>query len=173
MNATTLILQQAATTATPLLIAGFGELPAQRAGVINVGIEGTMLMGAVTAYAAAVLAGNAAVAFPAAILAGMLMAAIFAIATVWFRADQIVTGTALNILAAGASTTIAGLLQQFMQRQHVPAPAMYDRIPLPWLSAIPGIGYPLETIFSQYGLFYIAIATGVALFIVLTQTHLG
>jgi len=102
MNATTLILQQAATSATPLLIAGFGELPAQSAGIINVGIEGTMLMGAVVAYAAA--------AFPAAIFAGLLMAAIFALATIWFRADQIVTGTALNLFAAGASTTLAGIL---------------------------------------------------------------
>src|SRR5436190_8966844 len=126
MNATTLILQQAATSATPLLIAGFGELPAQRAGIINVGIEGTMLMGAVTAYAAAVLAGSTAAAFPAAILAGILMAVIFAVATVWFRADQIVTGTALNILAAGAATTIAGLLQQLMQRQPLIVPKMYD-----------------------------------------------
>jgi general nucleoside transport system permease protein len=173
MNAATLILQQAATSATPLLVAGFGELPAQRAGVINVGIEGTMLMGAVTAYAAAVISGSAAAAFPAAMVVGLAMGALFALATVWCRADQIVTGTALNILAAGASMTIAGMLQQTMQRQHMAVPPLYERLSFSWLGAIPGVGGWLETIFSQYALFYVAIVLAGLLYVVLTYSRLG
>ena len=52
------VLKQAVMSATPLLLAGFGELVAERAGVINIGIEGLMLMGAIAGYAAAVVAGT-------------------------------------------------------------------------------------------------------------------
>ena len=93
MDAPTLILKQSLTSATPLLIAGFGELLAQRAGLINISIEGTMLMGAIAAFAAAVITGHALAAIPAALIIGLLFAAIFALATVWSRADQIVVGT--------------------------------------------------------------------------------
>src|SRR4051812_32242070 len=109
-SAATFILTQAGLSATPLLFAGFGELLAQRAGVINVGIEGTMLAGAFAAYAAAIVAGNVSAAIPAALFAGIAVAMLFALATIWFRADQIVAGTAINILIAGATATALSFL---------------------------------------------------------------
>src|SRR5690349_13626348 len=131
------LLAQAALAATPLLLAGFGELFAQRAGIINVGIEGAMLTGAIAAFSAAVLTGTPHAALPAAMAAGLLYALLFAIPTVWFRADQIVTGTALNILAVGIATTAWRMLQP-----HLPAtePPHYNPIAIPMLKDIPLLG---------------------------------
>jgi simple sugar transport system permease protein len=165
---TTLILAQTLKSSTPLLVAGFGELLAQRAGVINVGIEGTMLMGAIAAYSAAVLAGPA-MAFPAAMAVGIVMAGIFALATVWFRADQIVAGTALNILAAGASATGFGLLQNTMGARGLQVPALFEPLVPGFLSRVSA----LEAIFSQYALFWIAIPLGIATWVVMARTRAG
>ncbi len=170
--ATTLILAQTLKSSTPLLVAGFGELAAERAGVINVGIEGTMLMGAMAAFAAAVLAGPAA-AFPAAIGAGIVMAALFALASVWFRADQIVAGTALNILAAGAAATVSGLLQNTMTNRGLQVPALFEPVPVPLLARVPLVGGMLESVFAQYALFWAAIPLGVALFVIMRWTRAG
>lgn len=166
MDATTLILQQTLTSATPLLIAGFGELIAQRAGVINVSIEGTMLMGAVAAFGAASMTGAAGPAFPAAIGAGVAMGGLFALASVWCRADQIVAGTALNILAAGASATANKLLPR-------PPVHFYERLDPAFLSSIPGMGETLRAIFSQYALFYVAVILGLCLIVLLKGTRSG
>jgi simple sugar transport system permease protein len=149
-----------------LLFAGFGELVAQRAGVINIGIEGTMLAGALAAYAAALLAGSSTAALPAAILAGMLIAALFALATIWFRADQIVAGTAINILCAGATTTAIRLLDEHA-RTH-PIPPLFEPIHAPsWLPA------GVSQVFSQYPLFYVAIPVAAGLFILLKFARYG
>jgi len=171
LAAPTFIMKQAVTSATPLLLAGFGELVAQRAGVIDIGIEGLMLMGAIAAYAAAVVTGSAYAAVPAAILAGILFVAIFALITVWLRADQIVTGTALNILAFGASTTLWHALQNYMTgpTPHDP-PKLFDTLSIPLLRDIPFVG---PVFFQQYGLFYCVVILGVALFITLKKTRYG
>jgi ABC-type uncharacterized transport system permease subunit len=154
LGAATFILKQAVTSATPLLLAGFGELLAERAGVINIGIEGLMLMGAIGAYAAATLTGSAWAAIPAAVLAGMLFVSLFAAVAIWCRADQIVTGAALNILAFGASTTLWHALQTRMGTQGITPPALFNPLPIPALSTIPFIG---PILFNQYGLFYFVI----------------
>ena len=99
--------------ATPLLLAALGEVVVEKAGVINVGIEGMMLTGAFAAYAGAhQFASPIAGAF-AAIGAGVAFAALFALLTVRLRADQVVVGTALNILALGLTGVFTPLLQSF------------------------------------------------------------
>ncbi len=163
------IAKQSATSAAPLLLAGFGELLAQRAGVINVGIEGTMLMGAIAAYAGAVYAGTAAGAIPAALLAGVGFGAIFAVIVVWFRADQIVTGTAIDILALGASTTLWRVLQNYIAAGH-PVPALFEPVAIPYLSQIPWVGGAL---FAQYFLFYVIVMVGMVLLLVMRYTRMG
>jgi len=139
--------------------------------VIDIGIEGLMLMGAIAAYGAAVVTGSAYAAIPAAILAGVLFVAVFALITVWFRADQIVTGTALNILAFGVSTTLWHALQNYMTgpTPHDP-PQLFDAISIPILRDIPFAG---PVFFQQYGLFYFVVILGIALFMVLKQTRYG
>lgn len=137
------IAQQALTGAIPLAIAGCGELLAQRAGVINVGIEGLMLTGCITGFAVAVLTGNPWLAIAAAMAAGAALAAIFAAIAIIARVDQIVSGMAINLIAVGASGTIWEALQA---RGHVGLP--------------PGVGFePLGTgPLEHYGLLWIAIA---------------
>lgn len=163
------ILQQAGLAAPPLLIAGFGELIAERAGLINIGIEGTMLMGAASAFAAAALTGSPWPAIPIAIAAGLLMAVLFAIPTIWFRADQIVTGTAINIFAAGASATLARLIERHLESHPLPGESPhFDPLSAPaW--APPA----LQTLLHQYAILYITLPFIPLLHFLLQRTRPG
>ncbi len=89
------------TMAVPLLLAALGELIAERAGVINIGLEGLLLMGAFTALVTAYFSGSAALGVGAALVAGALGGLLFAYFVVVANANQVVAGTALNLLAAG------------------------------------------------------------------------
>src|SRR6266849_6064828 len=93
----------AIVASTPLLLAVEGEVMVQRSGIINLGIEGMMLAAAMASAIGAQLTGSVAVAFVAGILGAMVMAGVFGIFTIVLRADQIVTGTAINFLAVGAT----------------------------------------------------------------------
>jgi general nucleoside transport system permease protein len=95
-------LQAACLFATPLLVAAAGELIVERAGVVNIGIEGMMLAGALAAWVVNGYHGPAA-GFVAAILSAIALALLFALAAIVFAADQIVTGTGINLLAFGAT----------------------------------------------------------------------
>ena len=97
--------------ATPLLLAVEGELVAQRSGMINLGIEGMMLVAAMTAVAVAQPTHSALLGFLAGIGGAAVMVLLFGIFTIGFRADQIVTGTALNLLAVGGTSFIYHELQ--------------------------------------------------------------
>jgi len=153
LSAAEFMLRQALLGATPLVLAGYGELVAQRAGVINVGIEGLMLMGCIAAYAGAVATQSAAMGVAAAIAVGVLFALLFAIVTIWCRADQIVTGTAINLLALGASTTAWGVLRN--SSNNTPPP-LFEPI-----------------VFGQYWLFFFTLALGVAIWVWLRFTRAG
>ncbi len=91
--------------ATPLGLAALGELVAERAGVLNIGIEGMMLAGAFAAFACAAPSGSALLGVLAGAAAGLALAALFALFAIQRRADPIVCGTALNIFALGATGT--------------------------------------------------------------------
>lgn len=102
IDATTLLLiASTVRLATPLALAAMGELVAERAGVLNVGIEGMMLTGALAAFAVGAATGSLALAVLAATAAGIAMAALFALFVLRRQADPIVSGTALNVLALG------------------------------------------------------------------------
>jgi simple sugar transport system permease protein len=96
------ILHDATLFATPLWIAAAGELVVERAGVVNIGIEGMMLAGALAAWVVNAHAGPT-WGWLAAIAAAGILAALFALAVLTFSADQIVTGTGINLLALGAT----------------------------------------------------------------------
>lgn len=122
----------------PLLYAGLGELIAERAGMLNIALEGTML---VSAYAGTVVAldtGSAAMGLAAAVLAGMVFSSLFAWLTVGRAADQILAGTALNLVAFG----LTGLL--YRQRFGTTGAALtVPTIPawrVPILADLPGLG---------------------------------
>lgn len=97
--------------ATPLLLAVEGELVAQRSGMINLGIEGMMLVAAMTAIAVAQPTASPLLGFLGGIAGAALMALLFGVFTIGFHADQIVTGTALNLLALGVTSFIYRELQ--------------------------------------------------------------
>ena len=97
-----------ARAATPLLLAALGELIAERAGVLNLGVEGMMLVGAVAGFAAMVASSSLVLGFAAALLAGMLLSLVFAVLTQTLLADQVASGLALTLFGVGLSA-FAGL----------------------------------------------------------------
>jgi ABC-type uncharacterized transport system permease subunit len=129
-------LAAAVRTATPLAFAAIGECIAERAGVINIGVEGAIIAGA---FAATVAAGAVGVGagFAAGAAAGLAMAAIFAAFTVWLRADQIITGTAITLLGLGLTAT---LYRTFFAEGVALTLPTSDALPIPGLAAIPVIG---------------------------------
>jgi simple sugar transport system permease protein len=100
------ILMTVAAAATPLLIAALGELVAEKSGVLNLGVEGMMLIGAVTGFAVAVTTGIPALGAVAAMFAGALAASIFALLTLGLMANQVATGLALTIFGTGVSALV-------------------------------------------------------------------
>jgi simple sugar transport system permease protein len=97
------LLEATLRLAAPLLLAALGELVIERAGLIDVGIEGTMLTGAFAGFVVAVATGSALAGVAAAAGAGLGVGALFAAFAVYRRTDQIVVGTAVNLLALGAT----------------------------------------------------------------------
>jgi len=107
---TLLLLASTVRFATPLALAAMGELVAERAGVLNIGIEGMMLGGALAAYEVGAATGSLTLACLAAMTAACALALVFAAFALWQKADPIVTGTALNILALGTTGSLFRLL---------------------------------------------------------------
>ena len=98
-------LESAVRTATPLALAALGETVVERAGVINLGLEGIIIAGALGGLAGA-RAGGVAGGFLGGLLAGIAVALIFALFVVWLRTDQIIAGTAVTLLALGITGTL-------------------------------------------------------------------
>ena len=100
------ILVATLRAATPLMLAGFGELVTERSGVLNLGVEGMMLMGASVGFIATVASGSMLVGLLAAMLAGAALALVFGVLTLSLMANQVATGLALTIFGVGFSALI-------------------------------------------------------------------
>ena len=160
-----LVLITIVTAATPLLIAGVGELVVERAGVLNLGVEGMMIVGAVAGFAAAVLTGSVLIGAIAAIAAGMAMAALFGVLAIFLAANQVASGLALTILGLG----VAGLAGAgFVGQKRDGAPSLH----IPGLSDLPLVG---KLIFGQdlFVYFGVALTFGVAWFLGRTRAGLS
>jgi general nucleoside transport system permease protein len=105
IEALTAFLAASVRTATPLALAATGEMLAERAGIINMGLEGAILAGAFGALVGA-SAGGLLLGYAGAMAGGVLLACIFALFVIRFRADQIITGTALTLLSLGLTGTL-------------------------------------------------------------------
>jgi len=121
------------TAATPLVFASIGELVVERSGVLNLGIEGMMLAGAVCSFLTVHASGNAILGVLAGILAGMLMALIFGFLTLTLQSSQVATGLALTIFGIGVSALLG---QPLVGIAYEGLPAIH----LPFLSELPVLG---------------------------------
>jgi ABC-type uncharacterized transport system permease subunit len=127
-------LPLAILAATPLLLAVQGELVVQRSGMINLGIEGMMLAAAMTAVLAAQLTNSVALGFLGGIAGALIVATVFGFFVITLKADQIVTGTAINLLAVGATSFVYRELQRSeIFVQSVPRIGMDVVVPLAWI----------------------------------------
>lgn len=147
MDAIAALIAATLNAATPLLLAGTGILIAERSGVVNLGIEGMMLMAAMAGFAITHATGNYALGFAAGAGVGMLMAAIFAAFAIGLLTNQYATGLALALFGAGLSA----FMGQPVQGLSLPARAA-DGIPL--LSDLPFVG---PAFFAQHWLVYFAL----------------
>ncbi len=136
----TAFLEATVRTAAPLAFASLGELLVERAGMINIGLEGVILAGAFGAVVGA-STGGVWLGFGSAILLGVAIAALFAVFAIWLRADQIITGTALTLLSLGAT----GMLYRAIYGTAGAALSIPTSGPaaIPVLSRIPLIGTAL------------------------------
>jgi ABC-type uncharacterized transport system permease subunit len=160
-------LAAAVRVATPLLFAATGETVAERSGVINLGIEGTMLAGALAAAIGSV-AGGPWIGMVCAALAGMALAAVFALLAIGARADQIITGTAITLAAIGLTGTI--YRQAFGAGGAGLTIPTFGTIAIPGLSRIPVLG---PAFFEQPAPTYLAFAALPLVWWVLFRTRLG
>lgn len=154
-------------TATPLALAALGELLVERAGMINIGLEGAVLSGAFGALVGAT-AGGVAGGYAGAVAGGIVVAALFATFVVWLRADQIISGTALTLLSVGAT----GALYRILYGANGAALALPTSAPLsiPVLSSIPVVG---SALFSQPSITYVTYALVPLIAWWINRTHAG
>lgn len=128
------ILSAGVANGTVLLFATIGELFAERAGVMNLGVEGMMLIGAVSGYGIAYATGNVWLGLLAGMLAGGILALLHAIVTVTLRADQVVSGLSLTFLGTGLALVLGEGLSQVSGVPTVPS------FSIPLLEQIPFLG---------------------------------
>ncbi len=151
------------TAATPLLYAALGEMITEKAGVLNLGIEGMMLLGAVCGFATVHFTGSATLAIVAGLLAGAGLSVLFALLVLGFQASQVATGLALTIFGIGVSALLG---QSLVGIAYDGLPSL----PIPLLSDIPFIG-PL--LFNHDILVYGSIMSVIGVSWFLTRTRPG
>ena len=157
------ILHLTLRAGTPLLIVALGELICQKSGVLNLGQEGMMLMGAVTGFVIAYETGNSSLGFVAAIMAGVMMSLLFGFVVLHLQANQVASGLALTILGVGLSAFIG---MQYVG-DSVAGIATWHFF---GLSEIPLLG---DVLFSHDMFVYLSVLAVVALFLFLKHTRGG
>jgi general nucleoside transport system permease protein len=128
------LLASGIRSGTAILFASIGEIFAERAGVLNLGVEGMMLMGAMTAFGVSASTGNPWLGLLAAMGVGGLLALLHAFVTVTLRADQVVSGLALTFVGTGLSAVLGAPLVEVRQAPRLPA------FPIPGLADLPILG---------------------------------
>ena len=154
--------------ATPIIFGTLGEILAERSGVLNLGIEGIMLMGAMTGFLTTLSTGSLWLGVAAAALTGVILSLLMALLAVWLGLSQLVSGIGITLFSTG--------LAMFIYRLAVGSPTNpptvqpFTRAAIPRLSSIPVVG---EAFFTQYSLVYIAFLLIPAVWILLYRTSWG
>ncbi len=151
------------TASTPLLLASSGELVVERSGVLNLGVEGMMIVGAACGFAGDYLSGSITVGALCGIVAGAAMAGIFGVLTLGLAVNQVATGLALTILGVGLSGLIGA---GFVGERIMPAPHLY----LPVLTDLPALG---RILFGEDPFVYVSVALIIGIWFFLYRTRAG
>ena len=164
----TLFLRAAIQAGTPLLFATLGEVLTEKAGNLNLGVEGLMLLGAVGGFAAGLITQSATVAIIVALLAGAFGGLIYAFLTVTLQTNQVVTGLALTIFGTG----ISGYAGRFVMGDIIPNTirSTFKAKAIPILSDIPFIG---EILFNQNIFVYGGLILAIIMTLYLAKTKQG
>ncbi len=157
------ILLTVITASTPLLLAASGELVVERAGVLNLGIEGMMIIGAACGFAGAYTTGSILFGALCGIAAGAALAGVFAALTLGLAANQVASGLALTILGVGLSGLIG---TDYVGQKIVGAGHLH----IPYLSDIPFVG---KVLFGQDAFVYISVALIIGIWYFLYRTRPG
>lgn len=147
----TAVLVAALGAALPLATAAAGETVGEQAGVLNLGIEGTMLIGAFTAYAVQLATGSFGLGFLAGVGAGLAFSLIMLLLSIVLGLNQIVVGLAMTLIGSGLTSVL--YLQQYARRS--PGTGSPEPLPIPGLSEIPVIGV---AVFQQPALFWVCVS---------------
>jgi general nucleoside transport system permease protein len=162
------ILASTIRNSTPLAFAALGGMFSERSGVINIGLEGLMLISAFAGVVGSYASGSALVGLLVAVAAGLLFALIHAVATITFEADQIISGTAINLLAAGGTGFL--MVEIFGSGGTSPRVASFRPLAIPLLSDIPIVG---PALFNQSLLVYLLYLIVPLCFLVLYRSRFG
>jgi len=157
------IILSVLAASTPLLLAATGELVTERAGVLNLGVEGMMIVGAACGFGGAWLSGSIIIGALCGIVAGTLLSLIFAMMALGLAVNQVATGLALTILGIGLSGLIGA---GFVGERIAPAPHLH----IPGLTDIPFVG---RILFGEDGFVYLSLALVVAVWWFLYRTRAG
>ncbi len=168
MNNLVSFLSSVVMLATPTLLAALGIVFSERAGIVNIGTEGMMLIGALSGVIGSYVFGSVWLGLLFAMLVCTLFAAIFAFFTVTVKADQTVIGTGLNILASGLTITVNRAI--FGASTSPPQIESFTRVPIPLLSEIPVMG---DVFFNQPIPVYIAFLLVPVAWFVMFRTNTG
>jgi general nucleoside transport system permease protein len=151
------------TASTPLLLAATGELVVERAGVLNLGVEGMMIVGAACGFAGAFLTGSILVGALCGILGGMALSAVFAVLTLGLAANQVASGLALTILGFGLSGLIGS---GYVGQKIVGASHLY----IPYITDIPFVG---RILLGQDAFVYVSVVLIAGVWWFLYRTRAG
>jgi general nucleoside transport system permease protein len=162
------LLASTIRNATPLIFAALGGMFSERSGVVNIGLEGLMLISAFAGVVGAFLSGSALVGLGFGLAAGLLFALIHALMCITFEADQIISGTAINLLALGGTGFLMVLI--FGSGGTSPRVSGFKEVAIPLLSDIPLIG---PALFNQSLLVYLMYALIPITWFVVFRTPFG
>jgi simple sugar transport system permease protein len=161
-------LQRILLYSVPLIFASLGEVMSQRTGVLNIGLEGYILLGAYIGYKVSLFTSNVFYAFISAISAVLLISLIVAFMVTILKVDQIVCGIAIWLFIFGLTAFDYQLILSL--RGIIPTLPKPTLIEIPYLSKIPIIG---GSLFTNHPLFYISIAVAIIFWFILEKTSLG
>lgn len=158
------VAQRTLVAGTPLLLGTIGEIICERSGILNLGVEGVMSIGAVTAFIVTFYTNSPWLGLSAAVLAGMVISLVHAFATITLQSNQVVSGLALTMLGLG----ISGLVGKPYVGK--PLAIKMQTFPIPVLSDLPFAG---PIFFDQSPFFYMAILLAIAAWFTLEHTRIG